>query len=227
MKNVQKKLLLGLFIVIVLVIILYYIGLAHYFSLENIKTNALYLKHNVENNYVRSVLIFLAVSIALIAFTLPVTGPVAVLAGYLFGFWLGVIYTMIAGLIGTIISFCVVKRAMSHVMRDHYQDQLAAFKEQLHVYGHTYLISLQLLTVVPYFIINTLAVLAEVPLSTFIWTTFLGSLPVVMIYAFAGRQLYMIQSWGDILSINMLLLLLMLALLALLPMIIRKIRNTK
>ncbi len=227
MKQFQKKLFIGLLILIGFIFVLYYVGLSHYFSLEGIKANASYLKTQVEKHYFGSVIGFMLGSTTLIAFTLPVTGPVAVLGGFLFGLWPAVLYTMISALVGTAISFLVVSHAMSHVTRHHYGAQLASFKEQLNSYGHTYLITLQLLTVVPYFVINTLAVLAGVPFSTFMWTTAIGSLPIVIIYAFAGRQLYMIQSWGDILSVNMLLLLLMLALLALLPMIIYKFRGVK
>ena len=94
-------------------------------------------------------------------------------------------------------------------------------------YGYTYLITLQLLTIVPYFVINTLAALAGVPFVTFMFTTAVGSFPVLVIYAFAGKQLYKIQSWKDILSKEMLLLLLLLAGFALLPLIIRKLRSSK
>jgi uncharacterized membrane protein YdjX (TVP38/TMEM64 family) len=226
MKKLGNKLIIAVLIGIGCVLILYYIGFARYFSLESIKTHATYFKQLVEQHYISSVMSFIFISTVLFAFTLPVTGPVAVVAGYLFGLWPAVLYSMIAGLIGTAISFLVVRHAMTHITRDQYNNQLTFFKRQFHAYGYTYLISLQLLTVVPYFVINTLAALAEVPFITFMWTTALGSFPIVVIYAFAGRQLYMIQSWRDIVSVNMLLLLLGLALLALLPMIVKKIRGT-
>lgn len=225
MKWLGKKLGIAVLIIVILVLIFYYVGFSHYFSLESIKAHALYLQNLVEQHYVRSVISFIAISTLLIAFTLPVTAPVAVCAGFLFGLAPAIIYTMIAALIGTSISFFIVRYAMSHITRNQYNAQLAAFKQQLHAYGYTYLISLQLLTVVPYFVINTLAALAGIPFMTFMWTTALGSLPIVIIYAFAGRQLYIIKSWRDIVSINMLLLLLLLAFLAFLPIIVKKIRG--
>ncbi len=225
MNSVSKKVLIGFLVAIGFILILYHFGLAKYFTIESVKANAKYLQTLVEQHYLGSVVWFIAVSFVLIAFTLPVTAPVAVVGGFLFGLWPGVLYSMIAGLCGTAISFLVVRRAMSHIMRHQYGQQLAVFNERMREYGYTYLISLQLLTVVPYFVINTLAVLADVPFATFMWTTAIGSFPIVVIYAFAGRQLYKIQSWGDILSVNMLLLLLGLAFLALLPMIMRKFRK--
>lgn len=225
MKKLGNKFFIALIIGIVLILFLYYVGFAHYFSLESIKAHAVYLQNLVALHYVRSVIIFIAISTLLISCTLPVTAPVAVCAGFLFGLAPAVLYSMVAVLIGTSISFLLVRYAMSHIMRNHYNAQLVAFKQQLHAYGYTYLISLQLLTVVPYFVINTLAALAGIPFSTFMWTTVLGSLPIIIIYAFAGRELYMLESWRDILSLKMLLLLLLLAFLAFLPIIIKKVRG--
>jgi Uncharacterized conserved protein len=226
MKSMYRKLLLTVVVGIVLALLLYYFGLSHYFSLENIKAQASFLKTHVHDNYIGSVIVFLVVFTGLIGFTLPVTGPMGIIAGFLFGLFPGVIYSMISVFIGTTISFLVVRRAMGQIARNQYSDQLSSFNDHIKQYGYTYLITLQLLTVVPYFVINTLAVLGEVPLSAFIWTTLAGSFPVVLIYVFAGRQLYMIQSWRDILSKHMLILLVVLAALALLPMLVKKFRKT-
>src|SRR3990172_650524 len=224
MKSMYKKLLFGLVGTIVVALLLYYFGLSQYLSLENIKIQAAGLKQHVESNYLGSVLVFMTVLTGLIGFTLPVTGPMGIIAGFLFGLIPGTIYSMLAVFIGTTISFVVVRRAMDQIPRNQYGDQLTSFNEHIKQYGYTYLITLQLLTVVPYFVINTLAVLAGVPLPAFMCTTFVGSLPVVVIYVFAGRQLYMIQSWRDIVSKDMLILLLVLAGLALLPMMVKKFR---
>ncbi len=226
MKSLYRKLLIGGLIFLGSVIFLYYVGIAQYMSLENIKAQSAYLQMQVEKNYFWSVLAFLLFFTSLIGFTLPVTGPMGVMGGFLYGLWPSVLYCMFSVMVGTTISFLVVRHALSHVIRDQYKDQLATFSERVHQYGYGYLISLQLLTVVPYFVINTLAALAGVSLETFMWTTAAGSLPIIFIYSFAGKELYMIQSWKDILSIHMLALLLVLAALALLPMLMKKLRNS-
>ena len=227
MKSFHKKIAFGFFIVAGLIFVLYYFGLAHYVTLANIKTHATYLKEQVQHNYAGAAVGFMLASAALMLLTLPLTGPIAVCGGFLFGLWPGVLFTMIGIMVGIALSFLMVRYAVSHVVRRRYSEQLVSFNERMSTYGYTYLISLQLLTVVPYFVINTLAALAHVPLHTFIWTTAVGSLPIVIIYAFAGRELYMIKSWGDIMSFNMLLLLLGLAALAMLPMVMRKFRNVE
>ncbi len=225
MTTFHKRVLISVVLIVITVILFYYLGLSHYFSLESVKTNAVFFKAKVAENYLTAVLMFIGISTALIIFTLPISAPMGVVGGFLFGIWPGVFYCMIAALVGTAISFLVVRYALSHIMQHRYGRQLAAFNERMKAYGYTYLITLQLLTVVPYFVINTLAALAGVSFWTFMFTTAVGSFPVIAIYAFAGRQLYRIRSWGDLISTEMLLLLLLLGALALVPMMLQKWRK--
>lgn len=204
--------------------IVYYFGISQHLTLENVKVHASYLQSKVGDNYLQAALIFIGASIGLIMLALPITAPMAVLAGFLFGMLPGILYAMIAIVLGSGLSFLVVRYALSHMMKHRYGQRLAGFNARMQQYGYTYLITLQLLTVVPYFIINTLAALAGVSFFMFLLTTAIGSLPVVAIYAFAGKQLYTITSWQDVLSTKMLFVLLLLAALALLPMLIQKWR---
>jgi uncharacterized membrane protein YdjX (TVP38/TMEM64 family) len=224
MKTFHKKLLVWITLLVIAIFILYYFGISQHLSLESVKSNASYLQDKVTENYFHAALVFIAVSTLLIMLTFPITAPMAVLGGFLFGMGPGILYSMISIIIGTAISFLVVRYALSHMMKHKYGERLAGFNERMQKYGYTYLITLQLLTVVPYFIINSLAALAGVPFFMFLLTTIVGSFPIVVIYAFAGKQLYNIHSWQDILSTQMLLVLLLLAALALLPMFIQKWR---
>jgi len=52
--------------------------------------------------------------------------------------------------------------------------------------GHLYLLTLRLMPVFPFFLINILTGLINIPLRTFIWTTSLGIIPGSLVYAFAG-----------------------------------------
>ena len=225
MKSIHKKLVFALLILVVLIVLLYYTGLSHHFSIESIKANSAQYKQLVQEQYASAVLIFIALCTLLTACTLPITIPMGVVGGFLFGLWPGFVYSMISTLIGSSISFLIIRYALFHVVHARYQKQLDIFNEKIKSYGYTYLISLQLLAVIPYFVINTLAALAGVSYFTFLWTTAAGASPVIAIYAFAGKQLYTIHSWKDVLSKEMLLLLLLLAGLALVPMLLRKKMN--
>lgn len=221
----MKKLSVFLIIAVILLgfSLFYFGGFSEYVSLEYFKLKGALLKHYVTEHYIATVIGYIMLFSAMVAMSLPVTAPSGVLAGFLFGLFAGFIYAMIVVCIGATISFLIIKHTLSHVVRMQYKTQLDAFNAQINQYGFSYLMTLHLLTIVPYFLINTLAALANVPFKTFLWTTIVGAIPSVFMYVFAGQQLYEIKQWGDIISWHMLAVLGMLALLALMPIIVRKL----
>lgn len=221
----RNKIILFILLAVIVIFVIYYFGFSEKVTPENLRTHTSYLKEIVQERYISAVFIFIASSMALMLLMLPLTGPIAVCGGFLFGFWAGVLYTIVGVILGLALSFLVVRYVCAHLLRGKYSERLISFNNRMKQDGYMYLISLQLLAVVPYFIINTLAALAGVPLHTFLWTTIVGSLPIVMIYALAGRQLYAIQKWSDILSVPMLVVLLGLAFIAILPMILRRFKK--
>ncbi len=227
MASFHKKILVLLGIFGGIVFVFHYGGFSHYFSLETIQANAAYLQQAVATNYNYSVLLFIAISTALVVLTLPITGPMGIVGGFLFGVVWGTLYAMISVLMGAALSFLVIRYCLSKSFEHKYGERIQKFSAQMKVYGYSYLITLQLLTIVPFFIINTLAALAGVSLFTFLWTTLVGAVPVIFVYAFAGRQLHNITSWSDILSCDILLVLLSLAAIALLPMIIKRFQHRR
>ena len=65
MKTAYKKMIIGLILLFGIVFAVYYFGLAHYLSLENVKANAAYLQEKVDENYLYAVGMFIAISTAL------------------------------------------------------------------------------------------------------------------------------------------------------------------
>ena len=80
---------------------------------------------------------------------------------------------------------------------------------------------------IPYFFINALAALTNVSTFTFMWTTCVGSIPIIFIYAFAGRQLYLVESVRDIFSPSIIALLLFLIGVSLLPILFRYVSKDR
>ena len=106
-----------------------------------------------------------------------------------------------------------------------YGNRIVTFKKQMDVHGVNYILMLHFVTVVPYFVINTLAALSDISLVTFVWATIVGSIPIISVYAFAGRQLSYIQSVGDIFSPPIILAFVLLIVLACMPIILKRLKN--
>ncbi len=222
MNSGMKKALLATSVVAVIVAIAWYMGLHEYFSLASLQDNRVYLEEAVKRNYLQAVVIFMAIYAAIISLGMPGVPPLTMIGGFLFGFLPAGIYASISATVGTTISFLLIKYVLGNVIRGKYAQKLERFNEKIASHGAaSYLLTMQLMGVIPYFIINVLAALANVSTITFIWTTFVGSLPILFIYAFAGRQLYMVESVSDIFSPSIIALLVVLVLVAMMPLFLK------
>ncbi len=226
MKNNYIKSLVAAVALVVFILLLRKFGVGKYFTLAALKEDSVHLKHLVEAYYFPSILVYIASYTLIIACAIPAVAPLTILGGFLFNALPGLLYAEIGATAGSIITFLFVRYVVSNLVRTRYRARLDKFNEQIKAYGYSYLLTLQLLTIIPFFVINTLAGLADVPLFTFIWTTAVGSLPLLFIYALAGRQLGEIEAVRDILKPHIIALLIVLALLALLPMVIKRIRKS-
>lgn len=222
----MKRIAIGLLICIT-VLVIWYSGIADYFSLATIKEKSNYLAALVSRHYAWSCTLYILFYIATVFIGLPIVVPISMLGGYLFGLWRGILYSLIGATIGSTGYFLLIKRTrvIRHIRTS--TERLTQFQHSLHTYGPFYLLFLHFITIVPYIAINTLAALSHVPLSTFIWTTAVAAVPGLFLYSFAGTQLHTITSTGDIIKPPFFLALLLLALLALLPIIINAWRSRR
>lgn len=223
-RNYKKLLVIGLCIVVV-VWLCHYLGIQHYFTLEHLKNNRQYLTDLVTHYPGWSALAYVALCAGIVACGIPVIGPLTVVGGFLFGTFFGTLYSLTGSTVGVIGMVLFVRYVIAQTIAKRYGNKLATFNKRLQAYGHSYLLTMNLLAVIPFFVIATLAGLADVSLITVVWTTIVGSFPLIFIYAFAGRQLGTISSIGDIFSPQIIAAFVLLALLALIPMVIRRVRE--
>lgn len=212
---------------VIMAIIIYQFMLKDYLHLAYLKQVSLQLKGYIHTHYAYITFFYLILYSFLIATAMPGVALLTLLGGFLFGTLLGTLYSVIGAIIGSLAFFFVVRYLLEGMMESKYGKKFAPLRDNVQKYGASYLLTLQFLTLVPYFVINTVAALAHVPLKTFIWTTAVGAIPLLFVYAFTGRQLSSIHSIRDIMSMQMLIAFGLLALLALLPIVIRKFKKIK
>lgn len=226
MRSYAKKLVIFATIILAL-ITLYYSGILNYTSLQNIQQHAQQLQSWVQVHYVLSIVLYIALYAFYVGLSLPAPSVLTVSSGFLYGAVLGTLYTNIGGTIGAIGSFMMFRYLFGNAVRVKYADKLASFNKSFAQYGAWYLLSIRCIAVVPFFIANALASMTPVRLSTFIWTTSLGIIPVSFLYALAGKQLHTLNLVTDIFSIKMLAILFLLACFALVPVLVMKYMKQK
>ena len=224
MNSGSKKIILLLFLIVILISFIWYKGLHHHLTLASLQENRGYLENAVATNYPKSVCMYLLVYAGIITLAIPGVPLLTMLGGFLFGFFPGSLYALIGASIGTSLSFLFIRHLLSNVIRGKYAQKLEKFNEKLRSQGvASYLLTMHLVGLIPYFVINALAALADVSFFTFFWTTVVGSVPIIFIYSFAGRQLYLIESISDIFSSSIIGLFLVLIIMGLVvPLFFRK-----
>jgi uncharacterized membrane protein YdjX (TVP38/TMEM64 family) len=211
------------FVVLLLIAGVWMSGACKKITLHSMQCNVSFIQEFIKNNYLKAVLIFIALYVIEVVLLLPLSALLTLASGYFFGSILGTWYSVIASTIGAIISFLLVRYLIGDFLHARYAKILKRFNESFDQYGWWYLLAVHFIFIIPFFIINIGAGLTRVPLWTFIWTTFLGIIPALFIYAFAGQQLTTITSLHDIFCPRVLLAFTLLSLFAFLPYGLKKI----
>jgi len=173
---------------------------ARFFTLAQLQQYSSTLASYTRDHYFLGVTVYFAIFITVIAFSLPVTGPLTLLGGFLFGVVRGSLLATLGATAGATIAFLLLRRGVKDVAGTKRGARLQRFKKNLKKQGAWYLLMMHFSTVLPYAVINVIASLAGVSVATVAWTTFVGFIPIGLVYSFAGSQLTTITSMGDVFS---------------------------
>jgi uncharacterized membrane protein YdjX (TVP38/TMEM64 family) len=204
----------------------YFAGLWDYLTFEYYKANRDAFVTAVKENYILSSIIFISVYIGVTALSIPGATIMTLTGGYIFGY-IGVIHVNIGATAGATAAFAAARYIAGESLQRKYADKLERLNRELEVNGRNYLLMLRFIFVFPFFLLNLLAGLTKIPLTTFVWTTSLGILPGSMAYIYAGKQIQNIDSPSDIFTLNMMLAFIFLGVVALLPVLIQKFYRKK
>lgn len=224
----DNKKILALIITLVIGFLLFkYTDINDWITFEKLQENKNLLKEYVNNNYLYSILLYNLLYIGVVTFAIPGATVLTISGGFLFGTLPTVIYANISATIGATLCFLVSRYLMGSWIQNKYEDKVIKFNDEMEKNGKNYLLSIHLMPIFPFFLINLISGITKIPTKTFMWTTTVGILPASFVFSFAGNNLGSIQSVEDILSGNILLALMTLGLFAILPTIIQKLNNKK
>ncbi len=224
MKTRYKNGILLLLLLAFIAFLLRYTSFDDMLTLEGLQAKSQQLKLAVETDYLHSVLVYSFIFILALIFGLPVVGPLTLLGGYLFGVLPATLYAIVCQTIGATTSFLLIRYVFISLMAQRYNKKVDTFKRKMDKYGARYLLILQFMVVFPFFIINMLAALAQVPFTTVLWTTAVGCAPLSFAYALTGKELAKIESVYDIFSVHIILTFVLLILLVCMPMVLKWLR---
>ncbi|HIF9178333.1 TPA: dihydrolipoyl dehydrogenase [Photobacterium damselae] len=216
----RKLFLLG--IIAAVIGIWLYFDLSQYFTLEQAKAQQLALQDTIQTHPVWASLVFFFAYVAVTALSLPGAAIMTLLGAALFGFWWSLVLVSFASTIGATLAFLFSRFILRDWVQTKFGSRLSAINEGIKKQGSFYLLSLRLIPVFPFFLINLLMGLTPIRAKQFFFVSQLGMLPGTAVYVNAGTQLGEINTLSGIISLPVLI---SLALLGLFPLIAKAVMN--
>lgn len=227
------KRFLPITLILILMGVAYALGFFHIFSLDKIKQFDAFLKNYVEIHPFLSPLAFMGLYILMAALSIPDAFIMSILGGFLFFQPWSTAYVLIGATIGATLIFLATKTAFGDLLFKRKFAFIKKLDDGFKKNETSYLLFLRLVPLCPFVLVNLAAGFFKVRTSSFIWTTFVGSLPSAFLLTQVGRGLTNIFkeeenfSIKTIFSFQVTLALVCLAFLGLLPILYKKWKDKK
>jgi uncharacterized membrane protein YdjX (TVP38/TMEM64 family) len=183
-----------------LVLGFYLSGLHERFSWSWLRANLTELQQAADEHLLRAVLVFFLVYVLATSLSLPVSVWLTLLGGALFGRWVGTAVVGVAATLGSTVAMLASRYVFRDWVRRRFGARLAAIDRGVERDGAYYLLTLRLMPVVPFWLINLGVGLTPMPARTFAAVSWVGILPATFLYANAGTELGRVESPADVLS---------------------------
>ncbi|MVO18188.1 TVP38/TMEM64 family protein [Parasedimentitalea maritima] len=223
-------------LVVLVVAVIGAFTLRDYLSFDTLRDNRESLLAYRDQNFAGLVVLFLAVYITIVAFSLPGAAVASVTGGFLFGLAAGTLFNVSAATIGAAAIFTAARLGLGDLLAaklEASEGRMQKFKTGLRENEVPVLLLIRLVPAVPFFVANLLPALVGVRFRTFLWTTALGIIPGAIVFTWIGVGLGEVFDRGGDPDLSLLWEphiigpILALCALATLPIIINSIRSKK
>ena len=182
-----RKLLLAL--IVSAVVAFFVLDLGRYLTVEEMAARRGAVQAYRAEHPVAAPLAFLLAYVAMAAVSLPGASLMTLAGGAVFGLGLGTLLVSFASSIGATLAFLSARFILRDWVQARLGHRLEALNEGIRRDGAYYLLTLRLLPVFPFWVVNLVLGLTPIRTWTFYWASQLGMLPATVIYVYAGTQL--------------------------------------
>ncbi|MFT5677156.1 MAG: pyruvate/2-oxoglutarate dehydrogenase complex dihydrolipoamide dehydrogenase (E3) component, partial [Paraglaciecola sp.] len=179
--------------------------LNQYLTLESLKSNQQSLAEYIDANWLVAFIAYLVIYAAAAALSVPGAAILTIGAGALFGFGWGLLLASFASSIGATLAFLVSRFLLRNWVKRTFSTKLESIDKGMEKDGAFYLLSLRLVPLFPFFIINLVMGVTAIKTWTYYWVSQLGMLIGTAVYVNAGTQLVEINQLSDIVSGDLIL----------------------
>lgn len=200
----------------------FYFDLGRFLSLTALKENRDNLLAFTEANFAAAVGIFVVAYATVAGLSLPGAAILTLAGGFLFGAVFGTLFVNVGATTGATLAFLTARYLLRDTVEQKFGKWLGPFQEGFTKNAFSYLMTLRLIPLFPFFVVNLVSGLTRVNVGTYVAATALGIIPGSFVYAYAGRQLGTINSLKEIASPNVIGAFVLLGLLALVPIVYKR-----
>lgn len=198
MKGVAR--FLPLIILAVLIAGLFASGVTRYLNLAALHAHETALRGFIGSHRVLALAGFVVAYMAVTAASLPGATVLTLAGGYLFGTWLGGGATVVGATLGAVAVFFAVRTSLGAALRakaERAGGRLKAVIDAVRDGAFGYILTLRLIPLAPFWLVNVAAALAHAPLRAYALATFIGIMPATFIYSAIGAGLGSVIARGQ------------------------------
>lgn len=172
----------------------------HLLTLENAKQQQAAMNAYISQHFALAGLLYFSTYVLATAISVPGAAILTLLGAALFGFWWSLLLVSFASSIGATLAFVFSRYLLRDWVQEKFSGHLTAINKGIEKDGYLYLLTLRLIPIFPFFIINLLMGLTRMRARSFYLYSQLGMLPATAVYLNAGTQLAEIQTLSGLLS---------------------------
>jgi pyruvate/2-oxoglutarate dehydrogenase complex dihydrolipoamide dehydrogenase (E3) component/uncharacterized membrane protein YdjX (TVP38/TMEM64 family) len=215
--NWQKALIFLFFIAVILTLRMMF---GDDLTLSAFQIHQKQLMNLVQEQFGLVLALYFALYATVTILSLPGAAALTLVGGALFGVGPGVILVSFASTLGACGSFLLTRFFFQDWAQKKFHHHYQIFNQGFLKDGPTYLLTLRLVPLFPFFVVNALCGLTQLSLKNFYIYSQVGMFPGTLVYVWAGSELSKITELGDILSPT---LLMAFTALGLVPLVVKKI----
>ena len=209
------------------------LGLDRYLSLDTLKEHRVTMQSWVGENGFLAALVYMAVYATAVAFSVPGATVLTVTGGFLYGPFLGTLYTVVGATAGSAAVFLAARYAFGDWLRTRAGPSIKRMEAEFRENGVSYMLVLRLVPLFPFFLVNLVPAFLGISFRLYLACTLVGIIPGSFVYALVGDGAgAVLDQGGDldlgiIFSPRILAPIIGLSVLSCIPLIYKKIRDRR
>ncbi|WP_026894914.1 TVP38/TMEM64 family protein [Clostridiisalibacter paucivorans] len=225
-KNYFYKVII-IIILIIIVLLLIKDDVSEALTMKNFNKYKTIIVEYADSRPLFSALIYICINTLFVALGVPVFIFSAMISGFLFGMFKGLIFADISVVMGSTITYICSRYLLKDYLQTKKLKYIEKLTEEMAENGKFYLLTVRLIPIFPFISISIFSAITMVPLPIFIVTTAIGIIPETFICVYTGINMASVNSMESIFTTKVIIAFLLMGIMSIVPVIVKKLKNKR